>query len=99
MCKKALMQSYNKRYVPSTYIEEAGDNFCVGWFDAERSHARVFTDIGAAVADYLLFSFGKGRLPLNAAHAHPPHIGNDSAQVKSLRPGNAKNPWWKFWVR
>lgn len=79
-------------YISSTCSEEAGDKFCVRLVDSERSHTCVFTDFSAAVVDHVLFSFGKGRVPLNAAPAREPHISNDSAQVKSLRPRTSMSP-------
>ena len=57
-----LQQSYDKRYSPSTFIEEADAGYQVGWFDHERTHVRHFTNFSEAAADYLLFSFGRGRL-------------------------------------
>jgi hypothetical protein len=59
---RVLGQSCDKRYSPSTFIEEADGGYHVGWFDRERQHVRRFTDLSEAVADYLLFSFRKGRL-------------------------------------
>jgi hypothetical protein len=57
-----LGQSYDKRYTPSTFIEEVGNRFRVGWFDKERRHIKHFDTLPEAVTDYLLLSFGKGRL-------------------------------------
>lgn len=96
-CRKALMQSYNKRYMPSTFIEEAGDRFCVGWFDGERKCLRFFADSAEAVTDYLLFSFGKGRLPLNSSLGYLRHVPNDEGRVNTSKSGTKKKPWWKFW--
>jgi hypothetical protein len=60
---RVLGESYDKRYSPSTFIEEAeGGGYRVGWFDRTRQHVQQFTDFAEAVADYVLFSFGKGRL-------------------------------------
>lgn len=60
--KRLLNQSYDKRYSPSTFIEEVGDRIDVGWFDGSRLHVQRFTDVSEAATDYLLFSFGIGRL-------------------------------------
>jgi antitoxin MazE len=61
-CDRALMESYNKRGSPTTYIEEVKDHYEVGWFDSDRRQIQGFSDFALAVADYVLFSFGKGRL-------------------------------------
>jgi hypothetical protein len=60
--QRVLGQSYDKRYSPSTFVEEADGGYRVGWYDSSRKHMQQFSDISEAVADYLLFSFGKGRL-------------------------------------
>jgi hypothetical protein len=62
LCEQVLVQSYDKRYQPSTFLEEAGRAFRVGWYDDGYKAVRVFSERELAVADYLLFSFGKGRL-------------------------------------
>ena len=56
-----LAQSYDKRYSPSTFIEEVEDKYQVGWFEKDRRNVLLFNTIEDAVADYLLFSFGVGR--------------------------------------
>lgn len=61
---RVLWQSYNKRYSPSTFVEEAEGGYRVGWFDGERKHMRQFHHLSEAVADYLLFSYGRGRLAI-----------------------------------
>ena len=61
----ALGQSYDKRSSPSTFVEEMGEKFRVGWFDGERRAVQVFDTLAEAVTDYLLLSFGKGRLLAN----------------------------------
>src|SRR5438094_1498654 len=60
--ERVLQQSYDKRYTPSTFIEEAEGGYQVGWFDHERKHLRSFAEFAEAAAAYLLFSFGRGRL-------------------------------------
>jgi len=59
---RVLGHSYDNRYSPSTFVEEADEGYQVGWYDCERQHVRRFKDFSEALADYLLFSFGKGRL-------------------------------------
>ena len=60
--QRVLGQSYDKRYSPSTFVEEADGGYRVGWYDRSRQHMRQFSDFSEAVADYLLSSFGRGRL-------------------------------------
>lgn len=62
LCDQVMNQSGNKRYTPSTFIQEVGGTFRVGWFDDGYRAVRTFSRREHAVADYLLFSFGKGRL-------------------------------------
>ena len=57
-----LSQSCDKRFTPSTYLEEVSGRYKVGWYDESREHERSFSDLAEAAADYLLFSFGRGRL-------------------------------------
>ena len=59
---RVLGQSYDKRYSPSTFVEEAEGGYRVGWFEGGRKHMRRFAGLPEAAADYLLFSFGRGRL-------------------------------------
>lgn len=66
-----LSESYDKRFTPSSFIEEQGKGFRVGWFttDAKYQCVQEFSDLADAAADYLLFSLGKGRWkPPAAAH-------------------------------
>src|SRR5919204_5076765 len=60
--QRVLHQSYDKRYSPSTFIEEAESGYRVGWFERDRLHVQHFADLPEAATDYLLFSFGAGRL-------------------------------------
>jgi hypothetical protein len=60
--RRVLQHSYDKRYSPSTFIEETNGGYQVGWFDGERRHLVHFAELAQAAADYLLFSFGRGRL-------------------------------------
>ncbi len=57
-----LGQSYDKRYTPSTFVEEHKQKYRVGWFDSDRELLTEFDTLEEAVADYLLFSFGKERI-------------------------------------
>ncbi|SRR6266480_7723741 len=59
---RVLQQSSDKRYTPSTFIEETETRYCVGWYDHGHKYLQHFTDFSQAAADYLLFSFGRGRL-------------------------------------
>jgi hypothetical protein len=61
--KALLMESYDKRFTPSTFISERGDGFDVGWFTREAGYqvVQTFSSLADAATDYLLFSLGKGR--------------------------------------
>jgi hypothetical protein len=58
-----LAESYDKRFTPSSFIEEKGNGFRVGWFTRDAKHQCVqeFSDLADAATDYLLLSLGKGR--------------------------------------
>jgi hypothetical protein len=58
-----LSESYDKRFTPSSFIEERGKIFRVGWFtnDAKYQCVHEFSNLADAATDYLLFSLGKGR--------------------------------------
>jgi hypothetical protein len=58
-----LGESYDRRFTPSSFIEEKGNAFRVGWFtrDATYQCVQEFSDLADAATDYLLFSLGKGR--------------------------------------
>lgn len=64
LCDEVERQCDDKRYTPSIYIAGAESIFEVGWFDGgpTRKAVRSFSRRAEAVADYLLFSFGEGRL-------------------------------------
>ena len=62
LCDQVMNQSGDKRYTPSTFIQKVDGTFRVGWFDNQYRAVRTFSRREWAVADYLLFSFGKGRL-------------------------------------
>jgi hypothetical protein len=61
--KSLLNESYDKRFTPSSFIEEKGGGFSVGWFSSRFEHEciREFPNLADAATDYLLFSLGKGR--------------------------------------
>lgn len=58
-----LGESYDKRYTPSTFIEEEGKRFRVGWVtrNATDHCVQEFSNLADAATDYVLFSLGKGR--------------------------------------
>jgi hypothetical protein len=58
-----LGESYDKRFTPSSSIEEKGNGFRVGWFTREAKYQCVqeFSTLADAATDYLLFSLGKRR--------------------------------------
>jgi hypothetical protein len=58
-----LVESSDKRFTPSSFIEEKGGEFRVGWFSSRFEHecTRQFSNLPDAATDYLLFSLGKGR--------------------------------------
>lgn len=62
VANRVLQQSYDKRYTPSTFIEEKDGGYQVGWYDQGKKHLHRFTELSHVAADYLLFSFGRGRL-------------------------------------
>lgn len=63
VAKDLLSESYDKRFTPSTFIEEKNGAFRVGWFtrDAKYECVQEFSDLADAATDYLLFSLGKRR--------------------------------------
>jgi hypothetical protein len=58
-----LGESCDKRFTPSSFIEERGNGFRVGWFtrNAKYESVQEFSTLADAATDYLLFSLGKGR--------------------------------------
>ena len=58
-----LGESYDKRFTPSSFIQERGNGFRVGWFtrNAKYECVQEFSTFADAATDYLLFSLGKGR--------------------------------------
>jgi hypothetical protein len=70
-CSPLLLDSYDKRYSPSTFIEEWQDKFRVGWVPGGQNpitQIRVFTSFAEAAADYVLFSWGFPRLTAEQAN-------------------------------
>jgi len=61
--KALLYESYDKRFTPSTFIEENDGEFRVGWFTRDRKYEclKSFSSLADAAKDYLLFSLGKDR--------------------------------------
>jgi len=70
-CKILLNDSYDKRYTPSTFIEERQNNYRVGWVPGGHNpinQIRVFSNFAEATADYVLFSWGFPRLTAEQAN-------------------------------
>ena len=61
IAERLLAESYDKRFAPSTFIEEVSGGFRVGWYSTRRECVREFSSQADAATDYVLFSFGKGR--------------------------------------
>jgi len=63
MADALLGESYDKRFTPSTFIEQKGNAFMVGWITrkAQRECVQELPNLADAATDYLLFSLGKGR--------------------------------------
>jgi hypothetical protein len=58
-----LGESSDKRFTPSSFVEERSNVFRVGWFTRDARYASVqeFSTLADAATDYLLFSLGKAR--------------------------------------
>lgn len=63
MARALLIESYDKRFSPSSFIAEKADGFRVGWFSraAKYECVKEFSNLADAATDYLLFSLGKSR--------------------------------------
>jgi hypothetical protein len=61
-CELVIRMSYDKRYSPSTYVQEVEKKYHVGWFNGEDTEVKIHKELAAAIADFVLFSFGKPRL-------------------------------------
>jgi hypothetical protein len=71
VCKMLLNDSYDKRYTPSTFIEEKQGKYRVGWVPGGQNpinQIRVFSSFAEATADYVLFSWGFPRLKAEQAN-------------------------------
>jgi hypothetical protein len=79
--KALLLDSYDKRYAPATFMEETGNGFRVGWYSPKegRIFVREFCALKDAATDYLLFSLGRGRWTpprtANPPSADAPKVG------------------------
>jgi hypothetical protein len=72
-CTVLLNDSYDKRYSPSTFMEEWKDNqYRVGWVTSAGNplidQIRVFSNFAEAAADYILFSWDFPRLTKEQAN-------------------------------
>jgi len=70
-CKALLNDSYDKRYTPSTFIEEWQNKYRVGWVPNGQNpinQIRVFSSFAEATADYVLFSWDFPRLTKEQAN-------------------------------
>jgi hypothetical protein len=58
-----MMESGDKRWTPSTFIESRGKKYRVGWLSSECQFEceAAFDNLADAATDYLLFSMGKSR--------------------------------------
>lgn len=62
LCEQVLTFSYDKRYSPSTFIEEHANGYRVGWYDKNREQERYYDKFYEAATDFVLFSWNMGRL-------------------------------------
>jgi hypothetical protein len=69
-----LSESYDKRYSPSTFIQEEVDGYSVGWYSNGYECVQSHSNLADAAADYLLFSRGKGRWRVSENTTHPTHL-------------------------
>ena len=73
LCTAVLRDSYDKRYSPTTFIEEWQNNqYRVGWVTSAGNplinQIRVFSSFAEATADYVLFSWRFPRLTKDEAN-------------------------------
>ena len=63
VAQELLIESSDKRFSPSTFLSEQGDEYSVGWFSRTAGFQceTRFTNLADAATDYVLFSLGKGR--------------------------------------
>jgi len=89
--RELLLESGDKRFTPSTFIEGRGKTYRVGWLSSEIKFEceASFQNLADAATDYLLFSLGKSRwLPGKAAVLRDAHVDRGSraseAAIRSL---------------
>ena len=63
LAEAVLVESYDKRWVPASFVEAHDGAYRVGWFSSGYKYEcmRRFYRLENAITDYLLFSLGKGR--------------------------------------
>jgi hypothetical protein len=61
LCEQILDFSYDKRYSPSTFMEEHEGSYRVGWYEDGRQQMKTFDNIFEAATDFVLFSWHLGR--------------------------------------
>jgi hypothetical protein len=61
--KELLTESCDKRFSPSTFLSEEGEEYSVGWFSRTAGYQceKRFANLADAATDYVLFSLGKER--------------------------------------
>ena len=65
-CQKLVLDSSDKRFSPSTYVQPEGDKYVVGYVDDSYASGKreilCFHTVEEAVTDYVSFSLGMPRL-------------------------------------
>lgn len=61
VANQLLLESYDKRYNPSTFLSQEGAGYRVGWYSNGYECEQRFATLADAATDYLLFSLGKSR--------------------------------------
>ncbi len=82
LCEQILTFSYDKRYTPSTFIEEYENGYRVGWYDKNREQEKYYDKFYEAATDFVLFSWNMGRLK-REEHKLPKEIRD-----KAIESGN-----------
>jgi hypothetical protein len=69
VAKDLLLESYDKRWTPASFIEEKDGRYRVGWFSSKFQYEciRWFSNLPDAATDYVIFSLGRGRWSAEAA--------------------------------
>ncbi len=62
LCEKIFNESYDKRITRSTFIQENKGKFEVGIYDNEYKELKIWDYLFVGVADYILLTWGLGRL-------------------------------------